>query len=222
MTSSVLLIDDHPLFRSGVAQLVQGDPELSLAGQAGDGPTGIALALSLRPDLVLIDLNMKQMNGIEVLRALKAAGCPSRCVMLTVSDDGKDVLEAMRAGADGYLLKDLEPEELCLNIKRAVLGSTVIESCLAGLLVDALKAPPQVDVASLTELEREILGLLVDGMSNKQIARVLGIADTTVKVHIKHLLRKLNVRSRLEAAVWGFQNPQFRTQDAAPRAPMAG
>jgi two-component system nitrate/nitrite response regulator NarL len=129
-------------------------------------------------------------------------------VVLTVSDDGRDVLEAMRAGADGYLLKDLEPEELSVRIKQAVQGNVVLESSLAGVLAHALNAPPRLLEADLTEREQEILGLLADGCSNKEIARELTISDATVKVHIKHLLRKLNVKSRLEAAVWALQNPR--------------
>lgn len=210
MTARILLIDDHPLFRSGVAQLVRSDPELALAGETSDGATGLELARRLDPDLILIDLNMKPMNGIETLRALKAAGVRARCVMLTVSDDGRDVLEAMRAGADGYLLKDLEPEELSERIKQAVHGGMVLEGSLAGVLAHALNEPPRLPHAELTEREQEILALLADGRSNKEIARVLGISDATVKVHIKHLLRKLNVKSRLEAAVWALQNPQRR------------
>jgi two-component system, NarL family, nitrate/nitrite response regulator NarL len=171
MSIRILLIDDHPLFRKGVAQLVRADDELELAGEASDGDSGITLAAEVDPDLILIDLNMKLMNGIETLRRLKAAGVRARCVMLTVSDDERDVLDAMKAGADGYLLKDMEPEELCLRIKQSVRGAV---------------------------------------RSNKEIARVLGISDATVKVHIKHVLRKLNMKSRLEAAVWALQNPQFR------------
>lgn len=209
MTSRIVLIDDHPLFRSGVAQLVRADPALELAGEAGDGVSGIALAERVDPDLVLIDLNMKPMNGIDTLRALKQRQLRARCVMLTVSDDGRDVLEAMRAGADGYLLKDLEPEELALRIQQAVSGRKVIESSLAGALADAALTPvlPARDevAADLTEREREILAQLSDGHSNKEIARELGISDATVKVHIKHLLRKLGVKSRLEAAVWALQ-----------------
>lgn len=129
--------------------------------------------------------------------------------MLTVSDDGRDVLETMRAGADGYLLKDLEPEELALRIQQAVGGRMVIESSLAGVLAQAALNPPQpVSVEELTE--REILVQLADGHSNKEIARELGISDATVKVHIKHLLRKLGVKSRLEAAVWALQSPAFK------------
>ncbi len=207
----IVLIDDHPLFRSGVAQLVRADPGLELAGQAGDGASGIALVEEVDPDLVLIDLNMKPMNGIETLRGLKQRGLRARCVMLTVSDDGRDVLEAMRAGADGYLLKDLEPEELAQRIQQAVGGRMVLESSLAGVLADAaMNPPPPTSAEALTEREREILAQLADGHSNKEIARELGISDATVKVHIKHLLRKLGVKSRLEAAVWALQSPTFR------------
>jgi len=210
MSIRILLIDDHPLFRKGVAQLVRADEELELAGEASDGVTGLALAAETDPDLILIDLNMKSVNGIETLRRLKASGVRGRCVMLTVSDDERDVLDAMKAGADGYLLKDMEPEELCQRIKQSVAGTVVLDGSVAGLLAHALNAPPAATHTDLTEREREILGLLSDGRSNKEIARVLGISDATVKVHIKHVLSKLNMKSRLEAAVWALQNPQFR------------
>ncbi|WP_439537626.1 two-component system response regulator NarL [Methyloversatilis sp.] len=210
MSIRILLIDDHPLFRKGVAQLVRADDELELAGEASDGVSGLALATETDPDLILIDLNMKSVNGIETLRRLKAAGVRGRCVMLTVSDDERDVLDAMKAGADGYLLKDMEPEELCQRIKQSVAGTMVLDGSVAGLLAHALNAPPAATHSDLTEREREILGLLSDGRSNKEIARVLGISDATVKVHIKHVLSKLNMKSRLEAAVWALQNPQFR------------
>lgn len=201
----IMLIDDHPLFRKGVAQLVDADADLELVGEASDGASGVAMAIDLRPDVILIDLNMKPMNGIEVLRAVKAAGVAARCVMLTVSDDERDVLAAMRAGADGYLLKDLEPEALCLRIRQSMGGAVVLEQGVAGLLTQALNAPPVATLDDLTERERETLALLADGRSNKEIARVLGISDATVKVHIKNLLRKLNMKSRLEAAVWALQ-----------------
>lgn len=210
MSIRILLIDDHPLFRKGVAQLVRADDDLELAGEVSDGASGVALAAELDPDLILIDLNMKLMNGIETLRQLKGSGVRARCVMLTVSDDERDVLDAMKAGADGYLLKDMEPEELCARIKQSVGGNVVLDASVAGLLANALNAPPAASHSDLTDREREILGLLADGRSNKEIARELGISDATVKVHIKHLLRKLNMKSRLEAAVWALQNPQFR------------
>ncbi|MBS0447642.1 MAG: two-component system response regulator NarL [Proteobacteria bacterium] len=212
----ILLIDDHALFRKGLAQLLNGaEAGLVLAGDAADGSSGIARALELQPDLVLIDLHMKPMNGIETLRALKAAGVRARCIILTVSDDERDVLEAMRVGADGYLLKDMEPEELHVQLQRAAAGSVVLGSTVAGLLAHALSeqdsTPPRAEDIDFTDREREILGLLAAGRSNKEIARVLGISDATVKVHIKHVLRKLDVKSRLEAAVWALQNPRFRS-----------
>lgn len=213
MSIRILLIDDHPLFRKGVAQLVRADDEMELVGEAGDGLSGIALAQELKPDLILIDLNMKGMNGIETLLALKAQDPQARCVILTVSDDQADILAAIRAGADGYLLKELEPEELCLRIKQSVRGALVLEGSVAGRLAHALNAPPPpapVLRGELTEREREIVALLANGLSNKEIARNLSISDATVKVHIKNLLRKLNLKSRLEAAVWALQNPEFR------------
>lgn len=215
LTTRILLIDDHPLFRKGLAQLVSAGDGFALAGEVGDGERGVAAALDLQPELILIDLHMKPMNGIDTLRALKAGGARGRCIILTVSDDERDVLEAMRAGADGYLLKDMEPEELYLQLQRAAGGAVVLGSSVAGLLAQALAAPPAApEAVDLTEREREILVLLAAGRSNKEIARVLGISDATVKVHIKHVLRKLNLKSRLEAAVWALQHPQFR--DAAP------
>lgn len=211
MSTRILLIDDHPLFRKGLAQLVSAGADLELAGEVGDGAGGVAAAQRLDPDLILVDLNMKPMGGIDTVRALKAAGVRGRCIMLTVSDDERDVLEAMRAGADGYLLKDMEPEELYEQLKQAVGGAVVLGSSVAGLLAHALTAPPSApEAVDLTEREREILTLVAAGRSNKEIARVLGISDATVKVHIKHVLRKLNLKSRLEAAVWALGHPQFR------------
>lgn len=210
-TTSILLIDDHPLFRKGLAQLVTAGGDLVLAGEVGDGANGVLLAQQLDPELILIDLNMKPMGGIETLRTLKAIGVRGRCIILTVSDDERDVLDAMRAGADGYLLKDMEPEELYLQLKQAANGAVVLGSSVAGLLAHALTAPAGVPQdLDLTERESEILGYLASGRSNKEIARELNISDATVKVHIKHVLRKLKLKSRLEAAVWALQNPQLR------------
>jgi two-component system, NarL family, nitrate/nitrite response regulator NarL len=204
MPARVLLIDDHALFRRGVAQLIESDPDLQFVGEAGDGVSGVALAGTVDPDIVLIDLNMKGMNGIATLQGIKKLNRRARCIMLTVSDDERDVLEAMRAGADGYLLKDLEPEDLCSRLKLAVRGTVVLESRIASMLAHATTAPPPPTDSELTERENQILGSLALGHSNKEIARQLGISDATVKVHIKHLLRKLNLKSRLEAAVWAL------------------
>jgi two-component system nitrate/nitrite response regulator NarL len=203
--TTILLIDDHALFRKGIAQLLAMDSEFMMVGEASSGREGLPLAEKLRPDIILIDLNMKDMNGIETLKALKSAGIESRLIMLTVSDNEEDVVTALRAGANGYLLKDMEPEEFCATLKKAakgmmVLGDALTESLAHALITDI--GPGNVEQADLTEREREILDYLSAGMSNKAIAREMGISDSTVKVHIKHLLRKLKLRSRLEAAVW--------------------
>lgn len=206
--TSVILIDDHALFRRGVSQMISADPEFMMVGEAATGAEGVALVEQLKPDLVLIDLNMKGMNGLQALAHIKEAKLESRCIMLTVSDAEDDLLEALRAGADGYLLKDMEPEDLCANLKKAMSGVTVLHESLTEILKNALIHPTlskhENDV-SLTEREREILECLANGLNNKTIARALGISDTTVKVHIKHLLSKLKLTSRLEAAVWAHR-----------------
>jgi two-component system nitrate/nitrite response regulator NarL len=209
MSTRVLLIDDHALFRRGVAQLIESDPELEFVGEACDGVRGIELVSQVEPDIVLIDLNMKGLSGIATLQGIKTC-----CIMLTVSDDERDVLQAMRAGADGYLLKDLEPEDLCSRLKLAARGSVVLESRIAAVLTRASAASPAQDEAELTERENQILGSLALGHSNKEIARQLGISDATVKVHIKNLLRKLNLKSRLEAAVWALNRSGSRSGES--------
>jgi len=205
MATTVVIIDDHALFRKGVMQMISSDPEFDVIGEAASGVQGLSLVEQLNPGLALIDLNMKVMNGIETLTRIKEAKLDTKCIVLTVSDAEDDLLEALRAGADGYLLKDMEPEDLCASLKKAMSGITVLHESLTDILKNALVNPtlnkPDDDVA-LTEREREILECLAKGLNNKTIARHLGISDTTVKVHIKHLLSKLKLTSRLEAAVW--------------------
>lgn len=202
----ILLIDDHPLFRRGVAQLLAAEPDFEVVGEASDGATGIDLAATLLPDVILLDLNMKGMDGLETLRKLKEGGVQSRCIMLTVSGDEQHVLSAMKSGADGYLLKDMEPEELVQRVRQSVVGGVVMDGAVAGILTQALNSPRLPEKTTLTERESQILAQLAEGRCNKDIARLLGISDATVKVHIKHLLRKLNMKSRLEAAVWALHN----------------
>lgn len=210
MTQSirVLLIDDHPLFRKGVGQMISDETGFEVVGEADSGEQGIALAQQLSPDLILLDLHMKDLDGLETLRRLKASATKASCVMLTVSDAEEDLLEALRAGADGYLLKDMEPEQLRENLLKATRGVTVIQDRLTAILTRAAVFPENkasLDSTVLTDRENQILDCIAAGMNNKTIARELGITDSTVKVHIKNLLRKLNLSSRLEAAVWKFQ-----------------
>lgn len=204
----LLIIDDHPLFRKGVLQLVKPEPEFEVVGEASSGVEGLELTQSLRPDMILLDLNMRGMDGVEVLKVIKSSACDARVVMLTVSDQAEDLVAALRAGADGYLLKETEPEVLLVKLKEAAAGQMTLSDRLAGLLVRSMRQdtrPRDPDEAGLTDQERRILGLIAAGRSNKLIARELDIAESTVKVHVKHLLRKLGLRSRVEAAVWAVE-----------------
>ncbi|MFA5915124.1 MAG: two-component system response regulator NarL [Burkholderiales bacterium] len=204
-SNRILIIDDHPLFRKGVSQLIAMAPHLQLVGEASSGELGVAKAKELDPDLILLDLHMKSMNGLDTLKAIRDAGLDCRVVMLTVSDNADDLVAAIRSGADGYLLKDMEPEDLLAAIDQTLNGSTVIGERLNGMLAHAIReeaAASQRDSASLTRREQEILDGLARGLSNKLIARSLDITEATVKVHVKNLLKKLGFRSRLEAAVW--------------------
>ncbi|MEW8506137.1 MAG: two-component system response regulator NarL [Candidatus Thiodiazotropha sp.] len=207
-TYTVLTIDDHPLFRKGVSDLIDMDETLELVGEAANGPDGLVVAKQFNPDLILLDINMKGMNGLETLKAIRDEAIDSRVLMLTVSDHEEDVLSALRMGADGYLLKDMEPEDILKSIRMAVNGSLVISDHLTQLLAKALrddgKLAEKDPISTLTTREREILQCIAQGQSNKQIASVLQITEGTVKVHVKHLLKKLNLHSRTEAAVWAL------------------
>ncbi|PMR68083.1 two-component system response regulator NarL [Halomonas heilongjiangensis] len=207
--ASILIIDDHPLLRRGVSQLLELEDDLALVGEAGEPEEGVRLAAELDPDMILLDLNMPGMNGIETLKRLREADYAGRIVMFTVSDHEEDVVDALQNGADGYLLKDMDPDEMVRQLRQVALGRMVISESLTALLAEALRnqrsRPVAPDLHSLTQREREILRELAAGLSNKLIARKLDITEGTVKVHVKHLLKKLNLRSRVEAAVWAVQ-----------------
>ncbi|MFC6672023.1 two-component system response regulator NarL [Marinobacterium aestuariivivens] len=207
-TTSILLIDDHPLLRTGVKQLIELDEGLKVVGEASNGHDGVMLATELDPDLILLDLNMPEISGLDTLEMLRDAGVTSRILMFTVSDYEEDVVTALKKGADGYLIKDIEPEELLQKLNQAAAGKMVISERLTAILAQALQSgrnSAAADLASLTARERQIIKLIAGGLSNKLIARKLNIAEGTVKVHIKHLLKKLNLRSRVEVAVWVTQ-----------------
>lgn len=207
--STVMVVDDHPLFRKGVVQLLGMDPTLDVVGEAGNQAEALALARAKEPDLIVLDLNLRGESGIDIVAALKDEDPSRRVVMLTVSDAVDDLLGAIRAGADGYLLKDMEPEDILARVREALNGRTVISDALAGRLAEALRAEADDtgraqgrSVAALTEREQAVLTCLAEGQSNKLIARTLNISEGTVKVHVKHVLKKLDFRSRVEAAVW--------------------
>lgn len=208
--ASIVLIDDHPLLRQGIKQLVEMEDDIAVVGEASNATDGIRLAIELEPDLILMDLNMPEMNGIEALKKLRELNVSSRIIMFTVSDQEDDVVAALRAGADGYLLKDMEPEDMITQLHQAAVGKMVISNRLTTLLAEALRSnkPQQTsrpDFDSLTPREKDILRLIAEGLSNKMIGRKLDISDGTVKVHVKHLLKKLGLRSRVEVAVWAVE-----------------
>ena len=202
--TKVLLIDDHPLLRKGLAQLIDEEAGLEVAGEASNGLDGLTMALELDPDLILLDLNMKGMDGLETLKAIREAGVVARVVVLTVSEHKDDVAAMFRAGADGYLLKDMEPEDLLERIATAASGRLVVDDRLAQVLASVLRPEPEQGskLELLTPKEQEVLHFIAEGNANKMIARKMNISEGTVKVHVKRLLRKLDCRSRVEAAVW--------------------
>lgn len=202
----VLLIDDHTLFRTGIGALLQGH-DIQLAAAVGTGEEGIRLATELEPDIVLLDLRMPEMDGLQVLTTLKRQTPTLPVVMLTTSEEEQDLLAALQGGAQGYLLKDMEAEELISSLQRALQGEVVVAPSMTPLLArvaqgEILKNRQRDDLQSLlTPREYQILSHLAEGQSNKVIGRELEISDGTVKLHVKSILRKLDVHSRVEAAV---------------------
>ena len=205
----ILLVDDHPLMRRGMRDLLAMEDDLQPVGEAGTGEEALRLVDELDPDLILLDLNMRDGDGLDMLRGLRTARSEARVVMVTVSDSGEDVVAALRGGAEGYLLKDMEPEAMLEALQAVAAGRVVIPPQLNHLLAAALRGesrPQSAGAAGLTEQELRILEKIAAGLSNKQIGRELDIAEGTVKVHVKHILRKLELRSRVEAAVWAVEH----------------
>ncbi|WGE34040.1 response regulator [Actinobacillus genomosp. 1] len=195
----ILLIDDHPLMRQGIRQILELEDNFIIVGEASNGTDGISIALDKNPDLIILDLNMKGISGLDTLRALRKHGIDSRIIVLTVSDEQSDIFALMDAGVDGYLLKDSDTAELVENIRKAAQGETVLSESVKQHLLE--RRPENDPLSVLTDRERDVLQWIATGMSNKQIASQLFISEETVKVHIRNLLRKLNVHSRVAATV---------------------
>lgn len=222
----VLLVDDHALFRSGIKSLLQRHPEFEIVGEAGDGMEGVKRAAQLKPDVVLLDLHMPGLSGRDAAAMMTEEAPGSHVLMLTVSEDAEDLIETLRAGACGYLLKNIEAETLTAAITKAAAGESVISPQMMGKLVQGVRgAPPKASteaatpavVASelnkLSPREREILVLVARGQSNKEIARTLDLAESTVKIHVQNILKKLGLTSRVQAAVFAVENGLGAAQD---------
>ena len=203
---TLLLVDDHPMMRRGIRQMLELEDDLHIVGEASHGEEALSLIEPLQPDLVLLDNNMPQMNGIETLRRLRAMHYTGKVLLFTVSDAEDDIRDALRLDANGYLLKDMEPELLIQYIRDALNGALVISPGLTRVMAQALRSPPRQADVELTERERQVLKTIAGGFSNKVIGHKLGITEGTVKVHVKNLLHKLGLRSRVEAAVWAMEH----------------
>jgi two-component system nitrate/nitrite response regulator NarL len=214
----LLVVDDHTLFRRGLIALLGQYPEVQVVGEAGDAGEAKRAAAALQPDLVLLDNHLPGVRGIDVVQELRATSTASRILMLTVSEDENDLSTALQNGAQGYVLKTIDGPALLDAIVRCSRGDTVISPELTGKLVTALccagktrdatgleiGAPPE--RPALSPREREIVRHIARGASNKEIARALDIAETTVKIHVQHILRKLGLSSRVQAAVYATEH----------------
>ena len=220
---TLLVVDDHTLFRRGLIALLGQDAGLHVVGEAGDAAEALRLVPTLQPDVILLDNHLPGVMGVDAIRGLREVSPRSRVLMLTVSEDSQDLAAALRNGAQGYLLKTIDGDLLAQAIRRAAQGEPVVSPELMGKLVAAFQAQgapsaaspapaPEVAEASgsaasgsgtpLSPREEEVLREIARGMSNKEIARVLDIAETTVKIHVQHILRKLGLTSRVQAAVY--------------------
>ena len=206
----IVLIDDHNLFRSGIKALLSRQADFDIVGEAADGLSGVKLVEQTKPDIVLLDLDMPVMNGREALAQILSVRSEQNVVMLTVSEDSEDLTECMRFGARGFLLKNINADFLVDSIKRAVDDDNVFSPEMTARLVQSLIRPHNAGTGSaldtLTPRELEILGHLAAGHSNKIIARQLDLAESTIKVHVQNILRKLELSSRVQAAVYAVQH----------------
>jgi two-component system nitrate/nitrite response regulator NarL len=206
----ILVVDDHTLFRRGLVTLLSAQPEFAVVGEAGDAGQAQRCAAELAPDVILLDHHLPGVQGVDALRGLREAAPAARVLMLTVSEDAETMSGALSQGAVGYLLKTVDSDVLGDAIRRAAQGEPTISPEMTGKLVSAYQvlqargqaAPPADPVGALSAREREILAEIARGSSNKEIARTLGIAEATVKIHVQHILRKLNLASRVQAAVF--------------------
>jgi len=209
----VLVVDDHTLFRRGLIALLAGDARFAVVAEAGDANEAQRLAAATQPDVILLDNHMPGVKGVDALPGIQQAAPAARVLMLTVSEDERDLAAALRAGARGYLLKTMDSEMLAAAILRTMAGDSVVSPEMTSKLVNAFQSsradagpPPAAaesdPIDSLSPREREILTHIARGASNKEVARDLGIAEATVKIHVQHILRKLNLSSRVQAAVY--------------------
>jgi DNA-binding NarL/FixJ family response regulator len=209
----LVVVDDHSLFRRGLVSLLVDMPEFQVVGEAGDGQEALAVIAELKPDVVLLDLNMPVMDGIETVTALRRQSDAQRIMMLTISQDDEDLLAAIRAGADGYLLKNTEPDELRKAILRLSQGQSVLSPEVTAPVLKALARSPKIPKVLLSERELEVMRCLAEGQTTLQIAARLFISENTVKTHVRHILEKLEASNRTEAVSKAIQMGLIQRND---------
>lgn len=214
MTISVLIVDDQALVRRGFRLLLEIEPELHIVGEASDGVEAVELARTLRPDIILMDVRMPNLDGIEATRRVTALPHnETRVVMLTTFDMDDYVYEALRGGASGFLVKDVEPELLVAGIKAVHAGESLLAPKVTRRMIETFLARrPVIDaaaaqrLATLTTRERETLDLVAQGLSNAEIAKVFVVSETTIKTHVARVLMKLGVRDRVQAVIYAYDH----------------
>ncbi|MBX6395032.1 MAG: response regulator transcription factor [Alicyclobacillaceae bacterium] len=207
MPIGVLLVDDHALFRQGVRSILETTGDLTVVGEAANGKQALELYAETHPDLILMDIRMPVMSGLEAIRQLRALDPNAKILILTVSEEDDDLFEAIRAGANGYLLKNVDPEELVSSIRKVARGEAVIPGLLAARIMAELhkEADRNDAVEPLTSRELEVLGYLSTGASNREIAKQLYISEHTVRNHIQNILGKLHLTNRVQAAAYAIR-----------------
>ncbi|MGW2828896.1 response regulator [Streptomyces sp. NPDC001286] len=203
----VLLVDDHQVVRRGLRTFLEVQDDIEVVGEAADGAEGVARAEELRPDVVLMDVKMPGMDGVDALRRLRELDNPARVLIVTSFTEQRTVVPALRAGAAGYVYKDVDPDALAGAIRSVHAGHILLQPEVAIALLsqeEANSAPGR--AGSLTEREREVLGLIADGRSNREIARTLVLSEKTVKTHVSNILMKLDLADRTQAALWAVRH----------------
>jgi len=207
----ILIVDDHTLFRSGIKALLQRQEDFEVVGEAGDGLEGLKRAKSLQPDVVLLDLHMPGIGGREAVKLLSEEVPACNVLLLTVSEDAEDLIETIRAGARGYLLKNIETDFLLNAIRSAARGESVVSPQMTGKLMMGVRmgkegVAQEDDKEKLSPREKDIIALLAKGVSNKEMAHTLNVAESTVKIHVQNILKKLHLTSRVQAAVYAVEH----------------
>jgi len=201
----VLIVDDHQLFRRGVSSLLAGREDIEVVGEANNGAEAVERARELMPDVVLMDIKMPELDGIAATKQLKAEMPYVRIMMLTVSETDEDLFEAIKAGASGYLLKNVDPDHLVASVLQVQRGEVPIAPTMAAKILRELTTPSEAPIQSLTSRERQVLELLASGMANKEIAFTLKISENTVKNHLRNILEKLHLQNRVQAALYAVR-----------------